>query len=69
MESTKRDEDQIEIRFLAHQSVPENFKVTETPFHVPVQLARLGLSGVINHLLDLGKNASASISSLLFHQI
>jgi hypothetical protein len=45
------NEETVEVRFVTKL---EQFRVTETPFRLPVQLARFGLSGVINHLLSLG---------------
>ncbi len=36
-------------------SLPDEFKVTTTPFAVPARLSRLGLSEIINHLLELSK--------------
>ena len=36
-------------------SLPDEFKVTQTPFAVPARLSRLGLSEIINHLLELPK--------------
>ena len=36
-------------------SLPSELKVTTTPFAVPARLSRLGLSEVINHLLELPK--------------
>jgi len=46
----KDDEDTIEVRFVTQL---EEYKVTETPFRVLVKFGRYGLSGVINHLLEL----------------
>jgi ribosome biogenesis protein YTM1 len=40
----------IEVSFITKL---ENFRVTETPFRLPIELARYGLSEVINHLLSL----------------
>jgi len=44
----------VEVRFIA--KTDPKFKVTETPFQVPVKLGRFGLSGVINHLLGLDQH-------------
>eukprot|EP00727_Mastigamoeba_balamuthi_P010463 m51a1_g6039 putative wd40 repeat-containing protein (461) ;mRNA; f:161429-163867 len=43
------DDSKVEVRFVT--SLPEDMKVTETPFSVPSRLTRLGLSEVVNHLL------------------
>jgi ribosome biogenesis protein len=43
---------EIEIKFVTN-TYPE--KVTETPFKVPSELSRYGLSEIINHLLDHSK--------------
>ncbi len=43
------DEAQIRVSFKTHH---EKYKVTETPFAVPLRLTRYGLSEVINHLLN-----------------
>ena len=37
------------------KSLPDEFKVTTTPFAVPARLSRLGLSEIINHLLEFSK--------------
>ena len=44
------DEPQIRVSFTTHH---DKYKVTETPFAVPMRLTRYGLSEVINHLLGL----------------
>jgi hypothetical protein len=41
----------VEVRFFTKL---DDYRVTETPFRLPIALARFGLSGVINHLLSLG---------------
>lgn len=46
-----RNDETIEVRFVTQQ---EKWRVTDKPFRVPADLARIGLSGVINHLLNTG---------------
>lgn len=48
------DEKTIQVRFKTKEA---EFAVTEKPFAVPERLTRLGLSQVINHLLDRGTSA------------
>jgi hypothetical protein len=47
------NEDQIEVRFSTKLKDPA-LQVEDTPFFVPLRLARQGLSEIINSLLDLG---------------
>jgi hypothetical protein len=47
------NEDQIEVRFTTKLTDPA-LQVEDTPFFVPLRLARHGLSEIINSLLDLG---------------
>ncbi len=42
---------EVLLRFKTH--LPEDLKVTETPFSVPTRMGRYGLSEVVNHLLNL----------------
>jgi len=48
------DEKTIQVRFKTKET---EYAVTEKPFAVPERLTRLGLSQVINHLLDRGTSA------------
>ncbi len=43
------------IQVYFETSLPDEFKITTTPFAVPARLSRLGLSEIINHLLELSK--------------
>lgn len=54
----------VEVRFIA--KTDPKYKVTETPFRVPVKLGRFGLSGVINHLLGLGTLHSKESARFVF---
>jgi ribosome biogenesis protein YTM1 len=47
------EDTQVVCRFVTR--MPEEFRITETPFAVPARLSRYGLSEVVNHLLNLGK--------------
>jgi hypothetical protein len=70
------DEKTFQVRFKTKEA---EYAVTEKPFAVPERLTRLGLSQVINHLLDRGtsmfnylirfKDTRASILVKLFQII
>ena len=49
----KNDVATVEVKFVT--KLPSSMQVTDQPFRVPAELARFGLSGVINHLLNLGE--------------
>jgi ribosome biogenesis protein YTM1 len=44
------EEEQVRVRFVTKHA---SMRVIETPFSVPIRLARYGLSEIINHLLGL----------------
>lgn len=45
----------VEVKFIAGKKLDPKYKITETPIRLPIKLARFGLSGIINHLLQLSK--------------
>ena len=47
--SGNNEEEKVRVRFITQV---EKFRVTETPFLIPVVLGRQGLSEVISHLLQ-----------------
>jgi len=49
--TTMAEDTQVVCRFVTR--MPEEFRITETPFAVPARLSRYGLSEVVNHLLNL----------------
>ena len=59
------NEDQIEVRFTTKLSDPA-LQVEDTPFFVPLRLARQGLSEIINSLLELGTSARTAFAILHF---
>ena len=48
------DESQVKVQ-VKFTTKLDKYRITETPFYVPIELTRYGLSEVINHLLALGK--------------
>ena len=59
------NEDQIEVRFTTKLSDPA-LQVEDTPFFVPLRLARQGLSEIINSLLELGTSAPHNLCDFAF---
>lgn len=49
------DSDEVRVRFVTQDA---SIRVVDTPFAVPITLARYGLSQIVNHLLGRGKLAS-----------
>ena len=48
------NEAQVQVRFVRSKSAPNLPLAPETPFSVPVKLARLGLSELLNHIIEDG---------------
>eukprot|EP00959_Pyramimonas_sp_CCMP1952_P180034 3764657-Pyramimonas_sp.AAC.1 len=53
------EDTQVVCRFVTR--MPEEYRITATPFAVPARLSRYGLSEVVNHLLSLGKQITTLV--------
>ena len=50
--------DELRVRFVTQDA---SIRVVDTPFAVPLTLARYGLSQIVNHLLGRGKTERCSL--------
>ena len=60
--------EKIQVKFVTKIDDPK-YQPPDTAFYIPISLARYGLSEIVNHILELGKQLQSPLRSSIYINI